>query len=194
MHYSFLLFRKMSIGKFNGSRKIFKLFVVIVLFEAASNADLGPKKEERHLLPGTIARPGDVTIRRWSNGRDAAIDVTVTSPLAASNVESAAAEAGASLDKAVTRKLRDTEEACRQEGLVFIPFAVETLGGLHASAVAQVKQIAAALARSKGLEESEATSQLFGKVSLTLMRCNAIMLSARQQDSDFVPPDIDGII
>ena len=194
MHYSFLLFRKMSIGKFNGSRKIFKLFVVIVLFEAASNADLGPKKEERHLLPGTIARPGDVTIRRWSNGRDAAIDVTVTSPLAASNVESAAAEAGASLDKAVQRKLRDTEEACRQEGLVFIPFAVETLGGLHASAVAQVKQIAAALARSKGLEESEATSQLFGKVSLTLMRCNAMMLSGPQQDSDFVSPDIDGII
>ena len=165
-----------------------------MLFEAASNADLGPKKEERHLLPGTIARPGDVTIRRWSNGRDAAIDVTVTSPLAASNVESAAAEAGASLDKAVQRKLRDTEEAVRQEGLVFLPFAVETLGGLHAGAVTQVKQIAAALARSKGLEESEATSQLFGKVSLTLMRCNAMMLSSRQQDSDFVSPDIDGII
>ena len=71
---------------------------------------------------------------------------------------------------------------------------METLGGLHAGAVTQVKQIAAALARSKGLEESEATSQLFGKVSLTLMRCNAIMLSARQQDCDFVPPDIDGII
>ena len=47
---------------------------------------------------------------RWSNGRDAAIDVTVTSRLAASNVESAAAEAASSLDKAVKRKLRDTEE------------------------------------------------------------------------------------
>ena len=70
-------------------------------------------------------------------------------------MESAAAEARASLDKAVKRKLRDTEEACRQEGLVF---AVETLGGLHAGAVIQVKQIAAALARSKGLAESEATS------------------------------------
>ena len=108
-------------------------------------------------------------------------------------MESAAAEAGASLDKAVKRKLRDTEDACRQEGLVFLPFAVETLGGLHAGAVIQVKQIAAALARSKGLEESEATSQLFGKVSLTLMRSNAMMLSARQQDSDFVSPDIDGM-
>ena len=50
-------------------------------------------------------------IRRWSNGKDGAIDVTVTSPLAASNVEGAAAEAGASLNKAVKRKLRDTAEA-----------------------------------------------------------------------------------
>ena len=99
-----------------------------VIFEAAASADLGPKKEESHLLPGTIARPGDVTIRRWSNGRDAAIDVTVTSPLAASNVEGAV-EPGASLTKAVQRKLRDTEEACRLEGLEFLPFAVETLHG-----------------------------------------------------------------
>ena len=145
------------------------------------------------MLPGTIARPGDVTIRRWSNGRDAAIDVTVTSPLAASNVVGAV-EPGASLNKAVQRKLRDTEEACRQEGLEFLPFAVETLGGFHAGAVVQVKQIAAALARSKGSEESEATSQLFGKLSLTLQRCNAMMLASRLQDSDFVPPEIDGIM
>ena len=95
------------------------------------------------------------------------------------------------LTKLLREKLRDTEEACRQEGLVF---AVETLGGLHAGAVIQVKQIAAALARSKGLEESEATSQLFGKVSLTLMRSNAMMLSARQQDSDIVSPEIDSNI
>ena len=77
--------------------------------------------EERHLLPGTAARPGDVMIWRWSNGKDGAIDVTVTSPLAASNVEGAAAEAGASLNKAVKRKLRDTAEACSQQGLVFLP-------------------------------------------------------------------------
>ena len=95
------------------------------------------------------------------------------------------------LTKLLREKLRDTEEACRQEGLVF---AVETLGGLHAGAVIQVKQIAAALARSKGLEESEATSQLFGKVSLTLMRSNAMMLSTRQQDSDIVSPEIDSNI
>ena len=133
-------------------------------------------------------------IRRWSNGKDGAIDITVTSPLAASNVEGAAAEAGASLNKAVKRKLRDTAEACSQQGLVFLPFAMETLGGLHSSAMTQAKQIAAAMARSKGCEESETTSQLLGKLSLTLMRCNAMMLTSRHRDSDFVSPDVDGIM
>ena len=165
-----------------------------VIFEAAASADLGPSREEKHLLPGTAARPGDVIIRRWANGKDAAIDITVTGPLAASNVEAAAAKAGAALDKACDRKLRETADACRQEGLVFLPFAVETLGGLHPGAVTQVKQIGAALARSKGLEESVATGQLFGRLSLTLMRGNAVMLASRCQEDDQLPPHIDGVM
>ena len=62
-----------------------------------------------------------------SDGKDGAIDVTVTSPLASSNVAGAEAQAGASLAKACQRKVRDTADACRREGLVFIPFAMETL-------------------------------------------------------------------
>ena len=121
-----------------------------VIFETASSVDLGPIREERHLLPGTIARPGDVVIRRWSDGKDGAIDVTVTSPLASSNVAGAEAQAGASLAKACQRKVGDTADACRREGLVFLPFAIETLGGLHPGAVTQVKLLASSLARSKG--------------------------------------------
>ena len=44
-------------------------------------------------------------IRRWANGKDAAIDATVTSPLAASNVVGAAAKAGSALEKACQRNL-----------------------------------------------------------------------------------------
>ena len=164
-----------------------------VIFETASSADLGPSREERHLLPGTSARPGDVTIRRWTNGRDSAIDVTVTSPLCPTNVSGAAAKAGDALDKAVKRKSRETAEDCRREGLVFIPFAVETLGGFHQGAVTQAKLLASALARCKGIEEGEVTGQLFGRLSLTLMRANSLMLSTRCQDADFPLPHIDGI-
>ena len=165
-----------------------------VIFEAAASADLGPTREERQLLPGTSARPGDVMIRRWASGKDAVIDVTVTGPLAASNVSAAAAEAGAALTKACQRKLRETAEACRQEGLVFLPFAMETLGGLHSGAVTQVRQIAATLARSKGLPEGEVTGQLFGRLSLTLMRGNAQMLASRCQEDSRVPPQVDGVM
>ena len=36
-----------------------------LIYEAASSASLAPVKEEKHLLPGSQARPGDVMIRRW---------------------------------------------------------------------------------------------------------------------------------
>ena len=148
---------------------------------------------DRHLLPGTTARPGDVMIRRWANGKDAAIDVTVTSPPASSYVVGAATKAGSTPEKACQRKLRETAEACRQEGLVFLPLAMETLGGLYAGAVTQVKQIAAALARKNGQEESVVTSQLFGTLSLNLMRGNTLLMLSSRLQAD-CPPHVDGIM
>ena len=75
-----------------------------VIYEAASSASLAPVKEERHLLPGTAARPGDVFIRRWSDGKDAALDVTVTSPLASSNLADATTRPGGVWKKPTTGK------------------------------------------------------------------------------------------
>ena len=70
--------------------------------------------------------------------------MTVTSPLAKSNVVGAAGKAGSALDKAFKRKVQGAAEACRQQGIMFIPVAAETLGGLHEVAVNQVKQLGAA--------------------------------------------------
>ena len=114
---------------------------------------MAPAKEVQHLVPGTAARPGDIFLRHWSKGKDAALDVTVTSPLAATNVQGAATTAGASLSKAFERKVRSAREACRGQGLVFIPLAMETLGGLHEVVVDQVKQLGSALARRTGQED-----------------------------------------
>ena len=43
--------------------------------------------------------------------------------------------------KAFKRKMRDTAEACRSQGLTFLPAAMETLDGLHSTAVGQVKKL-----------------------------------------------------
>ena len=49
----------------------------------------------------------------------------------ASNLTAAAAHPGGALAKAYDRKIRDNAEACREQGLVFLPMALETLGSMH---------------------------------------------------------------
>ena len=56
-----------------------------------------------------------------------------------------------------------------------------------------MKLLASALARCKGSDEGEATSQLFGRLSLILMRGNAMMLSSRHRDEDIPPTEVDGV-
>ena len=136
----------------------------------------------------------DVMIRRWSDGKDGALDITVTGSLARTNVEAAAEVAGSALTKAVQRKVQGVAEACQQQGLAFLPIAFETLGGFHQVAVEQVKRIGVALARNQGSDEKVATRQLFQRLSLTLMRGNAALILGRRPDDDFAPAEIDGVM
>ena len=145
-------------------------------------------------MPGSAARPGDVMIWRWSDGKDGALGVTVTGPLVRSNVAAAAEEAGSALAKAVQRKVLGVAEACQQQGLVFLPIALETLGGFHHVAVEQVKRIGAAVGRNQGSDEKMATRQLFQRLSLTLMRGNAALLVGRRPEEDFASAEIDGVM
>ena len=78
-----------------------------------------------------VANCGDVLIRHWHDGEGGALDVTVTGPLSKTNVRAAAAEAGISLSKAFHRNVQGAAAACQQQGLVLLPLAVETLGGIH---------------------------------------------------------------
>ena len=164
-----------------------------IIFETAASAALAPSREGRHLLPGRAARPADVLLPRWSDGKDTALDVTVTSSLASSHVVGAAANAGSALEKAYDRKVQGAAEACRQQGLAFVPLALEALGGFHRVTVRQVKMLATALARHTGQEEGEATRHLFQRLSLGLMRGNAALLVSRGPDGDHPPGEVDGV-
>ena len=48
------------------------------------------------------------------------------------------------------QKMREAGELCRQQGIAFIPVALESLGGWHEVALAQVKKIGSALGRHTG--------------------------------------------
>ena len=120
--------------------------------------------------------------------------MTVTGPLAQSNVEVAAAESGGALEKAFKRKVQGAAQACQDQGIAFPPIAIETLGGFHKVALEQVKRIGAAVARHQGIEELVATKQLFQRLSVTLMRGNAALLMTRRPDGDLALPEVDGIV
>ena len=163
-----------------------------LLYETAASAALGPVREGCFLLPGTAAKPADVLLPRWSDGKDRALDVTVTSPLCQTNVARAAAEAGSALKSAFERKVQGAAAACYEQGITFLPIAAETLGGLHRVAVIQLKRLASALARQSGEDEGIATRHLFQRFSLCLMQGNAQMQVSRSPDGDMLRPEIAG--
>ena len=85
-------------------------------------------REERSLLPGSDRRPGDVFIPFWTGGRDTALYVTVICPLQTATVAEAATNPGYALTVAYDRKMREVEEVCRLQGIIFLPLALEFLG------------------------------------------------------------------
>ena len=160
------------------------------MYETAVAAGLGPTKEGRALLPGDDRRPADILVPNWAGGRDAAMDVTVVSPLQAATVAEAAVTPGHALTFAYQRKLRGAAEDCRREGIAFLPLAVESLGGWHSAAEAEVKKLGAALARQSGQEEGEVLRHLWGRLGLLLQHGNAAILGNRLPTHP--PPAVDG--
>ena len=69
-------------------------YVRDTLYHIMKSAGLSPSLETANLIPGTIRRPGDVSVTNWSLGKSAAIDVSITSPLQNTTILSAAIEAG----------------------------------------------------------------------------------------------------
>ena len=140
-------------------------------------ASLGPSKEVRFLHPGSHRRPADVFLPYWSGGRDTAWDVTVTHLLQKATVAKAATCHGHDAREAHTRKMREAGELCRNQGIVFTPLALETLGGWHKVAEAELRKLGSALVRQTGQEEGVATGHLFQKLSILLIKGNSAMIS-----------------
>ena len=95
----------------------------------------------------------------------------------AATVAGAATTPGFALTFAYERKLREVEEACRRQGILFLPLAVESLGGWHEVAIDQIRKLGGALARHTGEEEGVVVQRLFQKLSLQLMKGNAAILT-----------------
>ena len=160
------------------------------LHDTAAAAGLGPRKEERFLIPGNDSRPADVLLPHWKAGKDVALDVAVVNPCKGGTVVEAAAAAGYALNDTFKSKMQKAAEACQREGVIFLPMVTESFGGWHEVAVTEVERLGAALARQSGQDEDEAVRHLWGKLAILLQRGNAAILANRVPD--FPAPAIDG--
>ena len=150
------------------------------IFKAATSACLAPGQEIRGLVSGSEARPADVFIPAWEKGKDAALDVTVISPLQLNMVDRSAQNHSTALDTAYRRKMASAFQPCADVNVAFIPLAVETFGGWHPEAINQLTRIGRALARQTNTQESLAINHFFQRLSINLQRANASMILSRQ--------------
>ena len=74
----------------NGDRIVRHDSLRDALFSAAQYAALVPRREVPSLIPGSKSRPADLNLPHWSQGRPAALDVTVISTMQALTVTGAA--------------------------------------------------------------------------------------------------------
>ena len=161
------------------------------LYNTASQACLGPTREDRALIPGSEARPADVLIPNWTHGKDTALDVTVVNPLQAALLNQAATTPGHALSTRHREKMSKHGEACRSAGMEFIPMPMETMGGWHEQKVGQVKKLGSALARQTGQDDSEAIRHLAQRLSILLVKGNSALLLNRLPS--FPLPEVNGI-
>ena len=133
---------------------------------------------------------GDLFIRFWDNGRDAALDFTVISSLSPTYLDKSAREPGSALTLAYNRKMDKAFDSCNKAGISFIPMAVEALGGWHDAALHNLDKISRRVAKKSGIDQTTAKKRLFQRLAVCLQRLNASAILTRQPS--FMPTYIDG--
>ena len=141
-------------------------------------------------------RPADVLVPNWDLGKPAAFDLTVASPLnqrilneacvtAGSSArvseqrKHASMTAGSSARVSEQRKHASNDVKCSELGWSCIPLAVETYGCWGAEACLHLSHLASCLAARLNCSKSHATSTLYGRLNLVLVRANARALLSR---------------
>ena len=105
----------------------------------ADDAGLNPSLEQSHLFPprpddpsgANLRRPADVFDPPWIHGHPVAFDLAITSPQRQDALRQAALQVGSAARNYEDHKRSylQTEEECRQQGIIFTPLVAEASGG-----------------------------------------------------------------
>ena len=164
-----------------------------VLFTAAQSGALALCREASGVISDSLRRPANILLPTWHQGRSAALDVHIISPL--QQLTLAAYTPGHALEVGVRRKVAANLPSCRSAGVDFIPIVAGTLGGLAEDTISTISTLGMAISQRVGPttddDSSPAIRQLFNKYAVTLWRGNATLWMHRLPP---VHPSVDGVI
>ena len=120
-----------------------------------------------------FSRPADVLVPNWSHSNPAAFDLKVIHPLNTDLILEASMASGNSAECGEAGKHAKNDETCSELGWTCIPLVVEVYGGWGCEAQECFSKLSKRLAMQMGLSDSEALSQIYCLLGVTLMRQNA---------------------
>ncbi|KAL5470899.1 hypothetical protein EMCRGX_G028953 [Ephydatia muelleri] len=152
-----------------------------VFAQFCHRAHLGGQLEVGYGSGGDVSnsRPADFLVPNWTLGKPAAFDLTIVSPLNSNTLIEAGATSGSAAGKAEVRKHNANDPKCRELGWVCIPLAVESYGCWGEEAHSSFSRLAARLALQLQCSKSKATTTIYQRLNLTLVRCNARAMLSR---------------
>ena len=152
------------------------------IFDFCKRALLNPKLEAGAGLghERRLTRPADILIPSWSNSdKPAAIDVSITSPLKSNILSEAGVVAGAAARQTEERKHISNDTICSELGWKCVPLVVETLGAWGRTVGQFFGELASRLAAQSHSSKTIMLNNIYGRLSLTLVRANARAFNAR---------------
>ena len=117
--------------------------------------------------------PADILVTNWDCGTSAAFDITVASPLNAIDMLEADMSQDVSAKAAEQRNHSENDPKCVELGWRCIPLAVESYGLWGPEALRAFSQVASRLAIRDNIPKSKVIAELYGRLSLSLIRANA---------------------
>eukprot|EP00731_Ephydatia_muelleri_P014934 Em0008g654a len=139
------------------------------------------------------SRPADIIVANWDRGFSAAFDVSVISPLNPLHIVEAGISPGAAAKATEERKHRNNDAKCEELGWRCIPMVVESYGCWGTEARQPLSQLASRLAVRTNTYKSQMLNSLYGRLNLTLIKCNARAILSRSHFASceqVVPDDV----
>jgi hypothetical protein len=126
--------------------------------------------ETKGIIPGSCKRPGDITVKGWSCGRDLVLDVTCRHGLQSQIISQATLAAGAACAAGDQAKHRSYDNQINPQHYDFLPLSCDTFGVWSPGAEEFFNKLAREYAHVTFSPAPEALSQLQQRLSMCIFK------------------------